>query len=214
MTFLKIVAGLTGLGLAGGAAVLYAGFGAFLPWREQAEADRLIEIAGIGEGKTIAEIGAGGGRFARALAAKVGTTGRVYATELAGPTHRVLAEQTADVPNITVIQADRGRTGLPDGCCDLVLLRNVYHHVSEPPAFLESVTRALRPGGRVVVIDFEPGALWFHGGRPDDASERRPGHGVAQQAAADEFAAAGFRLEQSAPRWSRPMWLSVFRRMN
>jgi SAM-dependent methyltransferase len=214
MTRLKIVAGLAGVGLAGGAVVLYAGFGAFLPWRERAEAERLIVVTGIREGQTIAELGAGGGRFARALAAGVGTAGRVYATELAGPTYRTLVAQTADVPNITVIQGERTRTGLPDGCCDLVLLRNMYHHVGDPAAFLGEVAKALRPGGKAAVIDFEPGALWFHGGRPDDASERRDGHGVAQDAAAAEFVQAGYRLEQADARWSRPMWLSVFRRVN
>ena len=209
MAIWKVAAVLVGLGGAGTGAVLYAGFGAFLPWRENAEVARLTKLAGVRKGQTIGEIGAGGGRFSLALAQAVGARGRVYASELAGPTYDALSARVAGISNITVVKAERESTNLPDSCCDVLLLRNVYHHVTNPERFLASVKRALRPDGRVFVIDFEPGALWFHGGRPGDASERRPGHGVSQAAAAAEFQAAGFRVETSHPRWSRPMWLTV-----
>jgi ubiquinone/menaquinone biosynthesis C-methylase UbiE len=210
MTIGKLAAVLVGFGAAGTGAVLYAGFGAFLPWRENAEVAKLTKLAGVREGQAIGEIGAGGGRFSLALAEAVGARGRVYASELAGPTYDALSARVAGISNVTVIKAERESTNLPDACCDVLLLRNVYHHVTNPERFLASVKRALRPGGRVIVIDFEPGALWFHGARPGDASERRPGHGVAQAAAAAEFQAAGFRVETSQPRWSWPMWLSSF----
>jgi SAM-dependent methyltransferase len=210
MTMWKLAVLLIGLGAAGTGSVLHVAFGAFLPWRENAEVARLTQLAGVREGQTIGEIGAGGGRFSLALAQAVGARGRVYASELAGPTYEALSGRAAGASNLTVVKAERESTNLPDACCDLLLLRNVYHHVTNPEQFLTSVKRALRPGGRVIVIDFEPGALWFHGGRPGDASERRPGHGVSQAAAAAEFEAAGFRVETSQPRWSRPMWLSVW----
>jgi len=213
MTMWKVAAVVITIGAAGLTAVLYAGFGAFLPWRENAEADRLADLVGIEERQTVAEVGAGGGRFSRILAERVGSHGRVLATELAGDAYEALKSSVAGVSNITAVQADREKTNLPDGCCDVLLLRNVYHHVTDPEAFLASLKRSLQPGGRIAVIDFEPGALMFHGGRPADASERRPGHGVSQQAAAAEFQAAGFRLEQSVSDWSGPMWLSTFVRI-
>lgn len=208
----KLAAVCVGLGAAGTGAALYAGFGAFLPWRENAEAADLVRLANVGPGQTIAEIGAGGGRFSLALARAVGTRGTVYASELPGPTYDALVARVSDTSNVEVVRAERDRTNLPDSCCDLVLMRNVYHHVTDPAGFLTAVRRALRPGGRVVVIDFEPGALWFHGGRPADAPERRPGHGVSQSAAAAEFEAGGFRVEISDSSWSRPLWLTVFTR--
>jgi SAM-dependent methyltransferase len=214
MTMWKLAAAFIGLGVAGTGAVLYAGFGAFLPWREAAEVAKLTKLAGVREGQIVGEIGAGGGRFSLALAETVGARGRVYASELAGPSYDALSARLAGISNITVVRAEREKTNLPDACCDVVLMRNVYHHVTNPDRFLAAVKRALRPDGRVIVIDFGPGALWFHGGRPGDASERRPGHGVSQAAAAAEFEAAGFRLETSQPRWSRPMWLSLYGRID
>jgi ubiquinone/menaquinone biosynthesis C-methylase UbiE len=214
MTLVRVVAAVTTVGLAGVTAILYVGFGAFLPWRENAEAARLADLIGVKEGQTVAEIGAGGGRFTVALAARVGAAGRVYASELPGATHQALVARTAGIGNITVVEAERTKTRLPDGCCDLVLMRNMYHHVTDPAAFVNEVRRAVRPNGLVVIIDFEPGALWFHGGRPDDAATRRAGHGVSQRAAAVELEAAGFRLERDEPQWRRPMWMSMFRRVD
>jgi SAM-dependent methyltransferase len=213
MTVLKVVTGVAALGLAGATAVLYAGFGAFLPWREAAEAERLAALAGVRAGQTVAEIGAGGGRFTVAMATRVGEAGRVYSTEL-DEARRADIRTRADAAglrNVTVVEGAPHRTNLPDGCCDVVFMRNVYHHVQDPEAFAASVRRAVRPNGRVVVMDFDPGSLWFHGGRPDGASDRRPGHGVSRAAAIAEFRAAGFRLEHEAPRWSQPMWLVMFR---
>ena len=210
MTLWKLAVSLAGLGLAGLGAVLYVGFGAFLPWRENAEVERVIRLTGVRAGQTVAEIGAGSGRFSLKLASAVGDSGRVYATELAGSSFDALSARAQGLKNLTIVAAERERTNLPDACCDVILMRAVYHHVTQPDAFVNAVARALRPGGQVVVIDFEPGALWFHGGRPDDAAPRRPGHGVARSATIAEFTAAGFKVTTSDPNWSRPLWLTVF----
>jgi len=196
-----------------GGAIVYTNFGAFLPWREATEADRLAAMAGVQAGQIIAEIGAGTGRFTVAMARHVGESGRVYSTELSAKNRdaiRARADASA-VRNVTIVEGAPRETNLPDACCDVVFLRNVYHHVHEPDAFAASIRKAVRPGGRVVVIDFEPGALWLHGARPSDTAERRPGHGVARAEALAEFQRAGFRVDQEVPRWGGPMWLLLFR---
>ena len=211
MTALKWVIALTGVVAVGAGAALYASFGAFLPWRERAEAARIAELAGLRSGDTVAEIGAGRGRFSLELAGRVGPNGRVFATELQGSDAlSSLTTSVRGVDNITVIAAERTTTHLPDGCCDVLLLRNVYHHVGDPAALIAQLNRALRAGGRVVVIDFAPDALWFHGGTPADAAARRSGHGVALNAATEEFTAAGFHVDRAIPEWSGPMWLALF----
>jgi SAM-dependent methyltransferase len=209
MTALKVAGA---AGLAGGlvaATLLYDALGAFLPWRETAEARQLIELASIQPGQTVAEIGAGGGRFTLAIARQVGHRGRVYSTELSAEHRAGIAARAraAGLGHVEVVAGAALQTNLPDGCCDVVLMRNVYHHLPDPDRFAASLRKALRAGGQLVVIDFEPGALWLHGGRPADASERRPGHGVSMAAAAAELGAAGFTVRRQVPRWSGPMWL-------
>jgi 2-polyprenyl-3-methyl-5-hydroxy-6-metoxy-1,4-benzoquinol methylase len=213
MTPIKLAAIAAGALVLGSGAALYYGFGAFLPWREEREARRLASVAGIREGQSVAEIGAGGGRFSLSLSRTVGPRGRVFATELEEAAVAAIAAKAAaaGLGNVTAIKAGRLQTRLPDGCCDVVLLRNVYHHVTDPVAFARALRKAVRDGGALVVVDFETGALWFHGGRPDDAAARRPGHGVSRAAAIKEITAAGFVVEKEFPDWSRPMWLTVFR---
>jgi hypothetical protein len=83
--------------------------------------------------------------------------------------------------------------------------------LQQPERFAASLARALKPEGLLIVIDFEPGALWLHGGSPDDAS-RRPGHGVSRRDAISELRPAGFELRREAALWSNPMWLVVLQR--
>lgn len=214
MTAWRTIGMLAGLSLAGSAGFVYYAFGAFLPWREEAEAVRLAELAGMGEGSTVAEIGAGAGRFTMSFARRVGPRGRVFSTELAGDAVAALAARAAaeGLRNVTEVRGGRLETNLPDGCCDVVVLRNVYHHVTEPQAFARALRQAVRDGGRLVVIDFDTGALWLHGGRPGDTSSRRAGHGVERADAIAELTAAGFQLEQEIADWGGPMWFAMFTR--
>ena len=213
MTLMRVF----GIGLtaafAGAGLLIYGGFGAFLPWRERAEATRLAELAGVSGGTVVAEIGAGSGRFTEVLARRVGERGRIYSTEISEDNRRaILARvQEAGLQNVSVVEAAADATNLPDTCCDVLLLRNVYHHIRNPEVFAESIARATRADGRLVLIDFEPGALWFHGGRPAGAAERRAGHGVDRRQVEKEMAGAGFKLERDIPAWSGPMWLMMFR---
>ena len=76
-------------------------------------------------------------------------------------------------------------TRLPDDCCDGILLRYVYHHMSEPEAMLASLRRSIRPGGILVVIE----------------KLERGGHGISLDDMIDGMTAAGFRVISQHPRW-------------
>jgi SAM-dependent methyltransferase len=212
MTIAKWAGLMALLGIGGGATFLYAAFGAFLPWREEAEVRELVSRLGVTSGQRVAEIGAGAGRFTVALAKGVGPRGRVFSTELDPAQRAAIAARAAgaSLSNVTVIEGAPAATNLPDGCCDAIVMRAVYHHIQDPHAFAASVARAVRPGGSVAVIDFEPGALWFHGGAPDGV--RRPGHGVSRADAIAEFQRAGFTVREEISKWSGPLWLVVFGR--
>ena len=212
MSFAKWAAVLGVIGFVGGGVVLYGAFGAFLPWREEAEAERLTKVLALGPGQRVAEIGAGGGRFTVAFARKVGASGHVYSTELSPDQRHAIGERVAaaGLTNVTVREGAPAATNLPDACCDVVVLRSVYHHLADPTAFAASIARALTPEGIVAIIDFEPGTLWFHTGAPDGS--RRSGHGVARLDAIAEFKTAGFAVREDVAQWSGPLWLVVLGR--
>ena len=212
MTMLKWAGVVAVLGIAGGLTTLYAAFGAFLPWREDAEAERLASVLDITSGQRIAEIGAGPGRLTVAFARTVGPAGHVFSTELDPARRQEIAARAASagLSNVTVVEGMPASTNLPDACCDAIVMRAVYHHIQDPEAFAASVARALRPNGLVAIIDFAPGTLWLHGGAPDGT--RRPGHGVSREQTIAELRGAGFVVRQQVAEWSRPLWLVVFSR--
>lgn len=118
------------------------------------EMPRLRQVLALEAGKVVADVGAGKGELTFALAREVGPTGRVYATEIDAA--RLKALHAAKLDNVTVVEGRSAETGLPPGCCDAIVLRRVYHHLTEPASVNADLLRALRPGGVLAVIDFPP----------------------------------------------------------
>jgi ubiquinone/menaquinone biosynthesis C-methylase UbiE len=169
--------------------VLLAPFESRAVQRDAADAERLIDRLALQQGDMVAEIGAGDGDLTMAMARHVGE-GQVYTTELESNLDRLReAVETARLDNVTVLEGASLRTNLPEGCCDAVFMRAVYHHFGDPASMNASLLASLKPGGRLAVIDFEPrgSASADPGRRASDGS-----HGVAPEAVSDELGAAGF----------------------
>ena len=173
-----------------------------LPFTWTDEPARLVDLLGIRPGDRVADIGAGDGAHAVAVARLVGQGGEVLATDLDPDRRRTIADRAAreDSSNLRVIEAAEDTTNLPDGCCQAIYMRTMLHHVADHTEYAKSVVRSLRPGGRVAVIDFAPGRLWFHG----------PDHGVLPDAVLSAFTAAGCTLLHRDDQWGGPTFLMVF----
>ena len=158
-----------------------------------ADTKRLIEALGLVPGSVVAEVGAGNGDLTIALAQHVGASGRVLTSELGGERVQRLraAVEKSGASNVQVIEGHETKANLPDGCCDALFMRNVYHHFGDPPAMHASFIRALKPGGRIAIIDFAPrkGDTAAPGKRGED-----PSHGVSDSVVAQELKAAGFNV--------------------
>jgi ubiquinone/menaquinone biosynthesis C-methylase UbiE len=122
----------------------------------------IVDAVAPRPGQAIADVGAGTGLFTRLFAARVGPQGRVYAVDIArafvdGNVQRARAARLENVVGIVSTQAD---TRLDERSIDVAFVCDAYHHFEEPKAMLASIRRALRPGGTLVVVDFEriPGA--------------------------------------------------------
>jgi predicted methyltransferase len=176
-------AGMTAVvGLAAGAAVLYVSFGAFLPWREEAEAQRLAALLKLSPGQTVADIGAGGGRFTVAFARVVGSSGRVYATELEAAKRQALADRAAaaGLSNVTVREGAPAATNLPDACCDAIVMRAVYHHLADPTSFAASSQPRAQSRRRRRHHRLRPGNAVVSPRRPRRVAAHRPRGGPAR----------------------------------
>jgi ubiquinone/menaquinone biosynthesis C-methylase UbiE len=155
------------------------------------DTERLVAAIGLAAGDTVADIGAGRGELAVELARVVGPSGRVYATELDEDRLRELRRiaDSAELRNISVIEAHATRTNLPEGCCDALVLRRVYHHIGDPRQMNESLRLSLRPGGFLAILDFAP-----DGNESSDPGGRDTGdqHGVTSATVVRELGEAGF----------------------
>ena len=156
------------------------------------ELPRLKEALMLNAGTVVADVGAGRGQLTRALAGLVGPGGHVFATEIDPDRVNALRAtlDDANVGGVTVVAAQSGNSGLPEGCCDAIVLRRVYPHLTDPAAATASLLRALRPGGLLAVIDFAP--PWFFG---------RGSLGVPAQSVIDEVTASGFERLQLHDDW-------------
>jgi SAM-dependent methyltransferase len=167
------------------------------------EMPRLRHVLALKPGMWVADVGAGAGEVTVALATAVGPSGHVFSTEIdpEGLEQIRAAVAAATLENVTVVQAQAQDTGLPTTCCDAVLLRRVYHHLTDPAAINVSLLRALRPGGVLAVIDFPPTLSWLWAWPPKGVPGNRRGHGVAAHLVVAEVTASGFELVQVIDDW-------------
>lgn len=145
------------------------------------EAQKVMDLAEIKPGMTVADIGAGEGYYTVRLADRVGESGRVLAQDIdrqaLGRLARRVEHERFDNVSIKLGQSDDPR--LPEDSFDRIFLIHMYHEVSEPYAFLWRLWPALREGGQVIVVDVD---------RPTDQ------HGIDPLLLSCEFDQVGFEL--------------------
>jgi ubiquinone/menaquinone biosynthesis C-methylase UbiE len=127
------------------------------PEREREEEPaRAIEALDLRAGMTVADIGTGSGYYAVRMARKVGEEGRVYATDIQVGMLSILQRRAAmeKLSNIVPVLGAADDPKLPPGSLDLALMVDVYHELSEPQAFVRRLREALKPEGRLVLIEF------------------------------------------------------------
>src|SRR5262249_40200857 len=180
----------------------------------RSESAKLATVLGLHEGSRIADIGAGKGKYALELARLVGPTGHVFATEIDSKRLRQIrsAIGSAGLQQLSVVEARELGTGLERSCCDAILMRGVYHHVTRPVETNASLYRALRSGGRLAVVDFPPG--WFLSTffRVKGVPANRGGHGVLPDVVIEELETAGFTFERRIDKWDGRLYCLVFQK--
>jgi predicted methyltransferase len=180
----------------------------------RSESAQLVTVLRLREGSRVADVGAGKGKYALELARLVGPTGHVFATEIESKRRRQIrsAAVSAGLQHLSVVEAREVDTGLERSCCDAILMRDVYHHVTRPVETNASLHQALRPGGRLAVVDFPSG--WFLSTffRVEGVPANRGGHGVPPDVVIEELETAGFSLERRIDKWDGRSYCLVFQK--
>jgi len=165
--------------------------------REQEESpDVAVRLLQIPQGASVADIGAGSGYITLLLSAAVGPTGRVFANDLQPQMIEILRHRLAsqNVTNVTLVQGSVDDPNLPPASVDLALMVDVYHELSRPQAMLQKLRSALKPGGRLALVEYR---------KEDPAIPIKFEHKMSIQEAKAELEAEGFKLskvDESLPR--------------
>ena len=160
--------------------------------REQwQKVDEIFQAMGVKAGAIVADVGAGDGFFTTRLSKAVGNDGRVLAVDVAADALRRLRGRITDdaLSNVEVVQGTADDPKLPSGSVDAALIVNAYHEMAEHQAMLTKIRSALKPSGRLVIV--EP-ITSEHRGSPREDQTRR--HEIAPQLVLDDARAAGFAV--------------------
>ena len=163
------------------------------------EGPKLADILGLRPGMSVADVGAGFGAMTVVLAKSL-TSGQVFATDIGTRQLKVIREyvKREGLANVIVIEGADESTNLPVACCDAVFLRLVYHHIVAVDPFNRSLATALKPGGRLAIIDSVP----TPGSKlPPGVPTNRGGHGVPVDVVINEIKAAGLNHVRTIEKW-------------
>jgi ubiquinone/menaquinone biosynthesis C-methylase UbiE len=123
---------------------------------EEEQPDRALDVIKLESGSTVADVGAGSGYISVKMARRVGPAGKVYANDIQPEMLTLLQERLAKM-KITNVEPVLGTTDdpkLPAGAIDLILMVDVYHEFQQPQAMLRRMREALKPNGRLVLLEY------------------------------------------------------------
>jgi predicted methyltransferase len=166
------------------------------PWltrperEEEEQPDRALADIGIVKGSAVADIGAGSGAITWRLAERVGPTGKVYANDIQPRMLELLRQNMAQrkIANVETVLGTVDDPKLTPASVDLELLIDVYHEFSHPQEMLRHLRESLRPGGRMVLLEYRG---------EDPAIPIRPEHKMTVAMVKAEVEPEGFRLDQA-----------------
>lgn len=151
--------------------------------------DDAIRLMDVKKGSTVADIGAGSGYMTVKLAKRVGATGIVYATDIQ-PAMIALLEKAVAKAKLTNVRAILGAIDdprLPAESLDMALMVDVYHELSQPQVMLKRIHDALKPGGRLILLEYR---------KEDPSIPIRPEHKMSVAEAKLELEAEGYTLSR------------------
>ena len=133
-----------------------------IPWldrperEDQEKSSKLLDALELRDGQTVVDLGAGSGYFTFRIAPKVGKAGKVLAVEIQDEMLQKIREraQALKIKNVEAVKASETDPQLPVKRVDLILMVDVYHELAYPFEVMTKIREALKPGGRVFIVEF------------------------------------------------------------
>jgi ubiquinone/menaquinone biosynthesis C-methylase UbiE len=130
---------------------------------ERQKPGELIRTIGIQPGMSVADVGTGVGYMLPFLSKRVGPEGKVYAEDIFDDFLAAAQQHTKDLnlTNVSFIKGTEADPKLPENSLDVILVLDVYHHFDYPEKMLAAIHKALKPEGRLAIVEYfkRPGAM-------------------------------------------------------
>ncbi|MDH3697352.1 MAG: methyltransferase domain-containing protein [Flavobacteriaceae bacterium] len=167
-------------------------------WEERDEwmdVARIIQLAGVEKGQTVADIGCHEGYMSMYLAEAVGPTGQVLAEDISNYRLERLADNAAErgLVNIQTILGKESDPLLPARTVDIVFVIDAYHEMKQPQAMLRHFRNSLRAGGKIVILEKLKSQV-----RNKSRKEQVNAHSLGPKIVRKELEAAGFKIVREA----------------
>jgi predicted methyltransferase len=150
--------------------------------------EKVIRTMGLKDGDVVADLGCGTGFFARRMARAVAPSGRVYGVDIQPKMLERMKDLLAQegITNVVPVLGTADDPGLPPASLDWILLVDVYHEFQQPKPMLAKMREALKPEGRIALVEYRL--------LGDSAAHIRPEHRMSVDQVLGEWLPAGFRL--------------------
>lgn len=127
--------------------------------RAKKDSEKVLEKLRIRSGDVIGDIGSGGGYYTILFSALTASNGKVYAVDVdKALLDRIeMKVKRQQLHNVETILVKENNCTLAKESCDLVFMRNVFHHISNPTLYFKNPKKSIKPGGRIAVIDWSSG---------------------------------------------------------
>jgi arsenite methyltransferase len=149
----------------------------------------VLKALKLRNGQTVADIGSGGGYFALRFAEIVESEGHVFAVDVNQEFLEFIKNSAKEkgLRNVETVLALKDAAPLPENSLNLIFIRNVCHHLPDRPEYFKKLKAALKPEGRIAIVEYRGGGFSFHG---------LFGHYVPKETIIKEMEQAGYQLEK------------------
>jgi ubiquinone/menaquinone biosynthesis C-methylase UbiE len=174
------------------------------PTRDARQRPReLVAALGIRPGMTVIDFGSGPGYMLPHLSEAVGSQGQVISQDIFPDFLAEARKRTAGLKNVSFVQGNAKESKLSAKSADLILVLDVYHHLDYPQETLAQLRAALKPGGRLAIVEYHKNDVAMNGRAKEHVR-------LAESDAVAEIEANGFRLKSKSDFVPQVQWLGMF----
>lgn len=181
--------------------------------RAKKDSEKVLESLEIKRGYVIGDIGSGGGYFAAQFSKRTGEDGKVFAVDNDKDLLLYVdkAMKKKHIYNVETVIVQEDECPLPKQSCDLIFMRNVFHHIEDPGSYFTNLKESLKPHGRLAIVEWLPDMGGIYVSRAGHCTSEKTIQNILYQAGFEQLKSFNFLKVQSFKIFKKSIRKSVIR---